>query len=60
MPERPTPCTKCPDKPCINNPFNEDQECLYHPGQEALAPGMLVIAQTVEEEDEAQQLTEDV
>jgi hypothetical protein len=36
------PCDRCQDKPCKNNPYNEDQECWQgHVNRDALVKAYL-------------------
>lgn len=51
MSERPSLCNDCKDKACQAY-LNEDGECHFHPGQEALVPAIIELAKATKEDDE--------
>lgn len=49
--ERVSPCTKCPKKPCMDNPYNSDQDCWYHPDQNLIIRSMVELVKMQREND---------
>ena len=51
------PCASCKDKPCVNNPYNPDQECWKHDTEKQVH----FIEQTIEiEKKEADTIEKEV